>query len=745
MFFKIIKIFLFSILFLAKYSLADIVKEIKVVGNDRISSSTIKLFSEITINDNLDDQELNNILKKLYQTNFFENISLNFKNNLLIITVTENPIIDKIDYKNIKAKRILDNLKENAIIRPRFSYNEILIKEEKQRLLNELKKNGYYRAKVNILVKDKDNNLVDLIYDFDLGKKAKIKRISFLGNKIYKDKKLRGVIVSSEYKFWKFLTGRKFLNEDLIKFDSRLLTNFYKNNGYYNVKINSSFAKMINPDEFELIFNIDANSKIFFGDISLVLPNDFDINNFKKIKKFFKKIKNKPYSINTINKILDQIDLISSTEQYQFVNAYVDENLNENKLDLVFRITETEKYYVDKINIFGNTITSENVIRNQFEVDEGDPFSEILVNKSINNLKSLNFFKNVREETIEDKSNKTKTINITVDEKPTGEIFAQAGAGTDGSSFAFGVRENNFLGNGIQLDSNFSISSESLKGKLSVTNPNFNNTDNSLFSSIESQEIDKLKSTGYKSNKSGISYGTNFELYDDLFLGVGNSNFYEKISTNSTASARQKAQEGNYWDSSLQLSFNYDKRNQKFQTSSGFRTFYSLDLPFLSDTYTVKNNYTHSYYFNLFEKNISNISFYLESAHSLKDKDIKLSERIKIPSKRLRGFESGRVGPKDGGDFVGGNYAYSINFSSNIPQLFQDSQNVDFLFFTDIADLWGVDYDSSLNDNEIRSSVGLALDWFSPIGPMNISIAQPITKADGDKTETFRFNLGTTF
>ena len=196
---------------------------------------------------------------------------------------------------------------------------------------------------------------------------------------------------------------------------------------------------------------------------------------------------------------------------------------------------------------------------------------------------------------------------------------------------------------------------------------------------------------------------------------------------------------------SLQLSFNYDKRNQKFQTSSGFRTFYSLDLPFLSDTYTVKNNYTHSYYFNLFEKNISNISFYLESAHSLKDKDIKLSERIKIPSKRLRGFESGRVGPKDGGDFVGGNYAYSINFSSNIPQLFQDSQNVDFLFFTDIADLWGVDYDSSLNDNEIRSSVGLALDWFSPIGPMNISIAQPITKADGDKTETFRFNLGTTF
>ena len=138
------------------------------------------------------------------------------------------------------------------------------------------------------------------------------------------------------------------------------------------------------------------------------------------------------------------------------------------------------------------------------------------------------------------------------------------------------------------------------------------------------------------------------------------------------------------------------------------------------------------------------MSFYMETANSLNNKDIKLSERIKIPSK-LRGFERGRVRPKDGKDYIGGNYAYSINFSSTIPQIFEESQNVDFLFFTDIADIRGVDYDSSLDNHKIRSSVGLALDWYSPIGPMNFSLAQPITKADGDRTESFRFNLGTTF
>ncbi len=738
-------IIFFLFIFNYSYSSANTIEKIEILGNERISKDTIKLFSKISLKDKFNKQELNLIIKRLYETDFFKNITVSFENNTLIIKVVENPIIENIDYRGIKAQKILKLLKENTIVKPRSSYNEINLKNEKKRLQKVLKDLGYYRAKLEIYVENKKNNLVSLVYKFDLGKKAKIKKISFVGNKLFKDKKLRRIIVSSEYKFWKFLTGRKYLNENLVEFDKRLLTNFYKNNGYYNVQVNSSFAKMINEDEFELVFNIDAKSKVFFGDLSLDLPSDYDEKNFIKIKKLFNKIRGNPYSINTIDKILDEIDLIASIEQYQFVNSTVVENIIENKLNLVFKISETEKYYVKKINIYGNDITSENVIRNKFEVDEGDPYTEILVNKSINNLKSLNFFSTVNSQIIEDTSDKTKIINITVDEKPTGEISATAGFGTDGSSIGFGIKENNYLGKGIQFDSNFLVSSETLKGKFSLTNPNFNNSDKSIYLSLEAIETDNFNTNGYKSNKTGVSFGTNFEYYDDLFLGIGNSNFYEKIETNSTASARQKAQEGNYWDSLLKLSFNYDKRNQKFQTSSGFRSFYAIDLPFISDTYTIKNYYSNAYYFDLFDKNISSISLYFEAANSLENKDIKLSERIKIPSRRLRGFENGRVGPKDGDDYIGGNYAYSLNFSSTIPQLFEESQNVDILFFADIADIWGVDYNSSLDSNEIRSSIGLGLDWLSPIGPMNFSLAQPITKADTDKVETFRFNLGTSF
>ena len=744
-----IKIFYKSIfiilLFLSSKAFSDTLNKIEIIGNDRISDETIKLFISVDIKDEINEVILNKIVKDLYYTSFFKDISVKFDNQILSINVLENPIIENISYKGIKSNRILELIKDGTTIKQRSSYNENIIKNDKLKIEDILKTLGYYNSTLNIIIEQSKNNLVSITYDIDLGKKSKIKKITFIGNKIFKDKKLRRIITSSEYKFWKFISGRKFLNQNSVFLDERLLKNFYKNNGYYNVKINSSFAKLIDVNNFELIFNIDAGSKIYFGELDLKLPIDFDETNFSSIKKLFKQIKGKPYSINKIDDILDEIDSVTTLEQYKFIKANVIETINQNSINLQFNIEEDEKFYIDRINILGNTITTENVIRNQLMLDEGDPYSEILVNKSINNIKSLNFFKTVTSNIIDNEENKTKSIDIIVEEKPTGEIYASAGAGTSGGSFGFGIKENNFLGAGVGLDTNFQVSADSFKGKFLISNPNFNNTDKSLFVSIEATENDNYETFGYKTKKTGTSIGTNFEYLNDFYIGINNSNFYEVIETNNTASAQQQAQEGNYWDSFMNISMDYDKRNQKFQTSDGFKSFYSLQLPLISDTNTIKNYYNYSHYFDIFEKNVSSISIYLQSANSLNNKDIKLSERITIPSHRLRGFEAGRVGPKDGDDFVGGNYAYSINFASNIPQIFEESQNVDFLIFADAADIWGVDYNSSIKGDGIRSSIGFGLDWMSPIGPMNFTLAHPVTKKNGDITETFRFNLGTTF
>ena len=380
------KIIVFSSIFFSTYAFSDTLEKIEILGNERISDESIKLFINVNISDEIDNSEMNDIIKDLYETDFFKDISLSFNDQTLIITVIENPIIENIFYKGIKSDRILNIIKDGSSMRSRSSYKESIVKKEKLKIENILKSLGYYKSDLAILVEESVNNLVNITYDINLGKKSKIKKITFVGDKIFKDKKLRRIITSSEYKFWKIISGKKYLNQNTVILDERLLMNFYRNNGYFNVKINSSFAKLIDDNNFELIFNIEPGSKISFGDLTLNLPSDFDEKNFQSIKKLFEKTKGKPYSINTIDKILDEIDAITTLEQYKFIKANVLENLDQNLINLEFIVEEGEKFYVDRINVFGNTITAENVIRNQLMLDEGDPFSEILVNKSINNI-----------------------------------------------------------------------------------------------------------------------------------------------------------------------------------------------------------------------------------------------------------------------------------------------------------------------------------------------------------------------
>ena len=385
------------------------------------------------------------------------------------------------------------------------------------------------------------------------------------------------------------------------------------------------------------------------------------------------------------------------------------------------------------------------MIRNQIEIDEGDPFNQILYAKSLNNIKALNFFENVEGEILDGNKFNTKILNISITEKATGEIFGGVGTGTEGSSFAFGVKENNYLGRGIMVDSNLNISDERIKGKFLVSNPNYKNSDKNLNLSLDATSVDRLSTSGYKSNVTGFSIGTQFEFLDDLRLGLTTKNILEKIDVDASASTKQKKQDGNYFDSFIGVDFLYDKRNQKYQTTSGFFSNYSVNMPILSDTNTLTNTYNYKVFKELYENNVSTLSFLFKGASSLTNDDIKLSERLYIPGKRLRGFETGKIGPKDGNDFIGGNYVSSINASTTIPTFLENIQSVDVVLFADAANIWGVDYDSSLDKNGIRSSVGVGIDWLTPVGPLTFTFAHPVTKEPTDIEQTFRFNIGTSF
>ena len=702
------------------------------------------MFSNLEVGDEINVDILNNSLKNIYLTNYFKSVSASNKNGIVEIKVEENPIIQSILINGIDKNFIIDSLEKVTSKIEKYPFVENKIKEQTILLKNILKSYGYYYVTLKSTIIKNDNNTVDLIYDFDLGEIAKTKKINFIGNKVFRDSTLRNIIISEEAKFWKFLTRNKFLDSNRIDADIVRLKKYYQNQGYYNVKIKSSSAIINEQNQFEIIFNIDAGNKYYFNDISISKNLNFDNDRFSEFEKRFKKIKGKKYSKKIVNKIIDDLNIYTLRNDFIFINATYDEILNkDNTIDIIIKFKDIEKQFVERINILGNFITDEKVIRNTLIVDEGDPFNKLLFEKSIQNVKAKNIFKTVNYE-ISSIDDSNKIININVEEKPTGEIFAGAGTGTVGTTLSAGIKENNYLGLGIKLDTNLLLTEDSIKGKFSVINPNFKNSDKSIKTVIESSSNDFMSASGYKTSRTGFILGTGFEQMDDLFVNLDLSNFYEDLETSSTASDIVKKQEGNYFENLLSYSISYNKLDQNFQPSDGFINKFSQTLPIYSDDLSIENSFSTAAYHSVNDNLILSAKFLLKSINSLED-NVRVSKRVYIPGRLLRGFESGKIGPKEGSQYIGGNYAAALNLSSTLPNIFYENENLDFNLFLDMANVWKVDYNDNLDSNKIRSSTGLALNWFSPVGPMTFSYAIPISEAETDITEKFRFQIGTSF
>ena len=732
--------------FFTSISLSEIISDIKVNGNKRISKDSIIVFGQINKNTDYKYEDLNNILKNIYDSNFFKKVDLNINNSILEITVIENPIIDNVEINGIKSPKLTEVLLSKINLKSRSSYIESSFLSDLNLIKNIIKNSSYYFAeiKTSSILNDKQNSIT-LIYDVDLGKRAKIKQVEFIGDKKIKDRKLKNIITTEESKFWKFISQSVYLNAERIELDKRLLANYYKNNGYYNVKVTNSFVEFNNDNSFKLIFNIDAGNIYKFNNLKLDISDDYDEKYFKEISTTLSKLKDQEYSLEKIEKVLNKVDKIALSRQYQFIDATLDEKIiNNSQLDITIFLKDSEKFYVEKINIFGNNYTIEEVIRNAFIVDEGDPFNPILFNKSINNIKGKNIFSTVESKIKPGSTQGLKIVDLTVVEKPTGEISLGAGVGNDGATIGGGLSENNFLGKGIKIDTNFNISPKSIKGKFIYEKPNFNYSENSLFTSIGSTTSDNLTDFGYKTSDISASIGTAFEQYENLFFRPEIDIAYENLETTDAASAKIRKQKGNYLDAYFKYSLDFDARNKRYKADEGYRYTFFQELPIVSEKYELVNSFESTRYQKI-SSMVTKLTFYAKTVNTFSNEDVRISKRLYMQGSKLRGFEPGKIGPIQNNDYVGGNYVSAVNFHTTLPNLLPSFQNLDVSFFFDAANVWGVDYDSSIDKSKIRSSTGIAMQILTPVGPLSFSLAQPITKASTDKTESFRFNLGTTF
>ena len=742
------KIFFTIILFFTFFnvnSYSEVVNKVDVKGNDRISLETIVVFGDITIGKNYEASDINLLIKKLYETTYFSNISIELKNNELSIVVEENPIINSIIFNGEKAKKYKEKIRTLLTLRDKSSFIRSYIKNDINQIKAFYRTLGFYFVKIDADVENLKKNRVNIVYSIDKGKKAKIAKIYFLGDKKIRDKRLRDIITSQEARFWKFISRNVYLSEDRIELDKRLLKNYYRNKGYYEVYIVSSNVEYSEDEGFILTFSINAGKRYKFKKIFANISESLDKNAFLSLEKHFNKLVGEYYSQRKLNSVLIKIDKLSEQKELQFINHSVLETLVGNDVEVRINIFEGEKVIIERINIVGNSITNDSVVRGELLVDEGDPFSILLINKSINRIKGRNIFGKVEQKTLPGSTSDLKVLEIGVEEKATGEIMAGAGVGTDGTSFQFAVRENNWLGKGVKLESSLNLSKERVSGDISLYDPNYKFSDNSVSAALYVSSTDRTAASGYKSSKTGFSLGTGFEQYENLFFSPSISAVKEDIEVESTASSAIKKMDGTYSNLDFDYSVTLDKRNQVFQPTEGYRASFSQTLPLIQDSSAIINGLDISAYHGFSEDVIGTLKFYTRTIHGI-DSDVRLTNRVFLPQRRLRGFNTRKVGPKDGDDWIGGNYSMAINAEAQLPNLLPEAYRTDFSVFFDTGNVWDVDYSDSIDDtNKIRSSVGFSANVYTTIGPLSFTVAQDLTKASTDVPQFFTFRLGTSF
>jgi len=742
----LIKSIIIFFIVLTNVSFAEI-KKINIVGNARVNSATIESLVDKKTS-NIDSIYINNLTKKIYDTDFFADVKISFNQDVLTINVVENPIVNFFYINGIKdsdldqANKII-TLKENSI----FSSSKL--KKDIEATKEFLNASGYYQASIVPEVIKVDNNQINLIINIDKKEISKIKNIYFIGNKFFSSSQLTEVIASSEDGWWKLFSSSA-LSEQKIEYDKQLLKDFYKNKGFFDVQIESAFANLDKNNNFSLTFSINSGKKFKFGDFDIkkigASYEEKDINVIKVISS--KLLDNQIYSTEIINKLNKQVTNYLEEKKYNNFEINIQEfKKNEDLINVTLQINDGQKVLVNKININGNSITEEKVIRDNMLLAEGDYLNSTKVKKSIDNIKAKQFFSKVEYKIENSEKKDFKDFNLFIKEQPTGNISAGIGYGTNGGIFEAGINERNFLGQGINLNFTGRLSTEKISGVFAYNDPNFKNSSKELAMSLYS-ERDDYTNSGYENKRVGTNFSTKYEIYEDIFFRPNFGIQYDSLSITGTVSNLLRSREGDTLSTSVGYVFSIDKRDSRFNPTSGTVFYFSQDIDtFISDIQAFKTNIGATVYKELInDKFIGSAKARLANSTAINNKDVKISDRLYSSSSELRGFEPRGIGPVDATDHVGGNNLATLSLKSTFPNPIPDSLKSTSYLFLDMGSVWGVDYSDSISgSSKIRSTTGIALDLMSPIGPLSFTYSIPISKASTDKEQNFLFNIGSSF
>lgn len=749
---------------------SGVVQRIIVRGNERIEQSTVLSYLPIQPGETLDPAKADLALKTLFRTDLFADVKIELQGSDMIVTVVENPIINKVVFEGNSGLKE-DKLRDEVTVRPRGIFTRAKVQQDVQRIVELYRRSGRISATVTPKIVELPQKRVDLIFEINEGPKSGVLRVNFLGNKEFSDNDLRDVVVTEQTSWYKFFSNNANYDPDRLEYDKEQLRKHYRNRGFYDFRVVSAIAELA-PDKngFVVSYTLDEGKEYKFGKVTVETElQKLDKNVLQQLVPIRS---GEIYQDEKIEAATDTLTFAAGAAGFAAVDVRprYTPNRETGLVDVVFQVREGPRVYVERIDVTGNTRTLDYVVRREMNLVEGDAYNRALVDRSRNNIRALGFFKDVTIDESPGSAPDRTTLQVKVDEQPTGELSFSAGySSVDQLILDLGVTERNFRGRGQSLRARVSVGSLRQQIDFGFTEPRFLGRDLGAGVDLYSYRYDLTEYSAYKT----VTVGGNIRLAFPLTLNSRMSTRYtlrqEDVQIDNSycdptaplVSLSLCAQRGKYLTSLVGYTYLYDRRNDPINPTRGFRFDVSQDLAGIGgDVNYISTEVTGGWYHGFNKNFILSVTGQGGYIAGWNGDTVRVNSRFYKGGNNFRGFETAGIGPRDTNfgrsDALGGR-AYAIGSAElTIPTFLPEQYGIKAALFTDVGTLGLLDDKDKLkadgtvdplihDDLSLRATAGLSVFWRSPMGPIRFDFSQVLAKEDYDKTETFRFSTSTRF
>lgn len=771
------------------YVHAQSASSIVVEGNRRVEADTIRSYFK-SAGGALTPVQIDEGLKGLYATGLFQDIKIRHVGGRIVVTVIENPVINRIQFEgNIKAKdeQLLGEIQSKV----RGTLSRPVVQSDTQRIIEQYRRNGRFNVQVVPKIIELPNNRVDLVFEITEGKKTGVKTIRFVGNRYYSDFRLKDVIKTTETNILSFLKSSDVYDPDRIEADRDLLRRFYLKHGFADVRITAAQSEF-DPatNAFVVTFTIEEGDQYKFGTVDI--QSNVRAVDAASLTDRLKTRAGAVYNAEAVEKSVEEIAIAVARRGYPFavVRPRGDRDFENHRINVAFVVEEGQRAYIERIQIRGNTRTRDFVIRREFDIAEGDAYNRALIDRAERRLKNLGYFKSVKITNEPGTSPDRIVINVEVEEQSTGEFSISGGYSTaDGWLAEVGIGERNLLGRGQAARASVQYGQRAKGFELSFVEPYFLDYRVAMGLDAFYKETNNQLYQSYNTTTFGGSIRFGFELREDLSLQLRYSLASQEITIQngnnclatvpwipgvSNASGTSCADYTVVPSLPVRLSFNqgaqltsaagysliYNTLDNNKSPTSGVRAELKQDLAGLGgDVNFIRTSGDVRLYQEVIPDFIGLLRFQAGNIASWGGSNLRFNDQFQGGPNLVRGFRQNGFGPRDltswtTQDSIGGTNFWAATAELQIPLYFIPKDvGIRGAVFADAGSVW--DYKGPVSvpgetmtyadSNKIRSSVGAGLVWDSPFGPLRFDYAIALTKESYDIVQQFRFGGGTRF